>query len=131
MYKKLRGKIIAKYGDLGKFSDEIGLSKQAVSMKMNGKIRFSVDDIETWSEKLGIPKSKIWEYFLEKWFFLDIEFKKLNFMTKIKWDLVETIESKKMERKRKERLKEIERVRKMVYLLILAFFIYGLYNLVY
>jgi len=66
LYKKLRGKIIAKYGDLGTFSDEIGLSKQAVSMKMNGKIRFSVDDIETWSEKLGIPKSKVWEYFLEK-----------------------------------------------------------------
>lgn len=131
MYKKLRGKIIAKYGDLGTFSDEIGLSKQAVSMKMNGKIRFSVDDIETWSEKLGIPKSKVWEYFLEKWFFLDIEFKKLKFMTKIKWDLVETIESKKMERKRKERLKEIEKVRKMVYLLILAFFIYGLCNLLY
>ena len=52
-------------------------------------------------------------------------------MTKIKWDLVETIESKKMERKRKERWKEIEKVRKMVYLLILALFIYGLFNLLY
>lgn len=66
MYKKLRGKIISKYGNLGSFSDEIGLSKQSVSQKMNGKIRFSVDDIEIWSKKLDIPKSKIWEYFLEK-----------------------------------------------------------------
>lgn len=63
--------------------------------------------------------------------FFGYRVKKIKFMEKIKWDLVETIESKKMKRKKEERLRQIKKVKKMVYLLIAIGAIYGLCNLLY
>ena len=47
-YVKLRGRIIEKYGTLGRFADEVGLSRVSVSKKMNGESQFSKNDIVTW-----------------------------------------------------------------------------------
>ena len=63
MYLKLRGRIVEKYGTIGAFADDIGLSKNSVSMKLNKKKGFSQSDILLWCEKLGIPKSDIGDYF--------------------------------------------------------------------
>ena len=36
-YNKLRGRIIEKYGTQEKFARELGVSKNSLSLKMNGK----------------------------------------------------------------------------------------------
>ena len=40
-YKKLRGRIIEKYGSLQRFAEELDISYVAVSKKMNGKTLYS------------------------------------------------------------------------------------------
>lgn len=53
-YKKLRGRIIEKYGSLQRFAEELDISYVAVSKKMNGKTGFSQKDMIIWCEKLDI-----------------------------------------------------------------------------
>ncbi len=62
-YVKLRGRIIEKYGTLGRFADEVGLSRVSVSKKMNGESQFSKNDIVTWSRLLEIPPEEYGSYF--------------------------------------------------------------------
>lgn len=62
-YRKLKGRIIEKYGTQGKFAEILGLTETSVSRKMNMNTSFSTDDIIKWSELLEIPKEDIGEYF--------------------------------------------------------------------
>lgn len=62
-YKKLRGRIIEKYGTQENFSKEIGISPNSLSLKMTGKTGFSRDDIIKWCELLDISNDEIGAYF--------------------------------------------------------------------
>lgn len=62
-YRKLRGRIVEKYGSQEKFSKVLGLSKTSLSLKLNGKTGFSQADMIKWSQLLDIDISECGEYF--------------------------------------------------------------------
>lgn len=62
-YKKLRGKIIEKFGTQEKFAKEIGISETALSKKMQCKTGISQSDICRWSKLLEIEQKDYGEYF--------------------------------------------------------------------
>ena len=62
-YRKLRGRIIEKYGTFSAFAKAIKLSKVTVSNKMTGNTGFSQDDIYKWSNILDIPVEEYGSYF--------------------------------------------------------------------
>lgn len=62
-YNKLRGRIIEKYGTQRRFAEELGISKNAVSKKMNCQTEFSQEDIIKWSMLLNVQKNEYGEYF--------------------------------------------------------------------
>lgn len=62
-YRKLKGRIVEKYGSQTRFVKKYGISENSFSMKMNNKTRFSSDDIVKMSEMLDIPKEEVGEYF--------------------------------------------------------------------
>lgn len=62
-YKKLRGRIIEKFGTQEKFAKEIGISETALSKKMQCKTGISQSDICLWSKLLGISPNDYGEYF--------------------------------------------------------------------
>lgn len=62
-YKALRGRIIEKYGTQGNFADVLGISKTAMSNKMNCKAGFDQKDIEKWRDLLDIEQGQIEHYF--------------------------------------------------------------------
>lgn len=62
-YKKLRGRIVEKYGSQKKFADILGVSENSVSKKMQGKTGFSQEDIVKWSQLLNIKKDEYTLYF--------------------------------------------------------------------
>lgn len=62
-YSKLRGRIIEKYGTQEKFARELGISKNSLSLKMNGKTSFSQEDVIKWCTLLNIATENIGEYF--------------------------------------------------------------------
>lgn len=62
-YRKLRGKIVEKYGTMGEFSKVLGISDVSLSRKMNGIVAFSHNDIVKWCGLLDIEQSEIGEYF--------------------------------------------------------------------
>lgn len=62
-FRKLRGKIIEKYGSIDNFSKAYGKSKQAISMKLNNKIAFSSEDIIKMTKMLDISHDEIGDYF--------------------------------------------------------------------
>ena len=64
MYRKLRGRIVEKFGSQSAFADKIKVSMQTVSKKMNGRGGFSQKDIYVWSEALDIDLKDAGLYFL-------------------------------------------------------------------
>ncbi len=62
-FKRLRGKIIEKYGSQAKFAESLGVSQNSLSRKMNNKTRFSSNDVIKIKELLGIPDNEINSYF--------------------------------------------------------------------
>lgn len=67
-YSKLRGRIVEKFGTQNEFARKIGISKNAVSKKMNGITQFSQTDIELWCELLEINRTEIPDFFYkESW----------------------------------------------------------------
>lgn len=71
-YRKLRGKIIEKFGTIGKFCERIGRTKVSVSNKLNGKTGFSQREILAWCDILDIDHKDIGD------FFYDISLTELN-----------------------------------------------------
>lgn len=62
-YKKLRGRIVEKYGTQTEFAKAIGISENSLSKKMNCITGISQDDIILWSELLDIDKSDFGDFF--------------------------------------------------------------------
>lgn len=62
-YNKLRGRIIEKYGTQEEFARKVGISKNSLSLKMNGKTGFSQADVDRWSDLLDIETREIGLYF--------------------------------------------------------------------
>jgi hypothetical protein len=60
---KLKGKIIEEYGTCRAFSQSMGISESTVSLKLSGKVGFSVKEIENWSKALQIEKKEYGEYY--------------------------------------------------------------------
>ena len=65
-YSKLRGRIYEKYTTMSKFAEALGKSKQIVSLKMNGEVKFNQEDIATWSRLLDIPPEQYGLFFMDK-----------------------------------------------------------------
>ena len=60
---KLRGKIVEKFGTIGKFAEEIGCSTNTISNYLNGSTNLSQDKILQWCELLEIKEKEIPAYF--------------------------------------------------------------------
>lgn len=65
-YRKLKGRIIEKYGSQLNFADAYGISENTLSLKMHNKVRFTSDDIIAISDMLDIPENEIGSYFFTK-----------------------------------------------------------------
>lgn len=65
-YRKLKGRIIEKYGSQLNFADAYGISGNTLSLKMRNKVRFTSDDIIAISDMLDIPENEIGSYFFTK-----------------------------------------------------------------
>lgn len=62
-FRKLKGRIIEKYGSQTEFTRKFGVSENTFSMKMNNKVRFTTDDIVKICDMLDIPEEEIGVYF--------------------------------------------------------------------
>lgn len=62
-YRKLRGRIIEKYGSQDNFAKVLDISSNSLSKKLTCKSGFSQADITKWSELLEIDSSQYGEYF--------------------------------------------------------------------
>lgn len=62
-YRKLRGRIIEKFGTLAAFADALELSRVAVSNKLNGRSYFNQADMVKWGDLLEISADEIADYF--------------------------------------------------------------------
>lgn len=63
MYRKLRGRIIEKYGSLGAFAIAVGFCRQSISNYVNGKTGFTAEIMDRWAKALDIERSEYAEYF--------------------------------------------------------------------
>lgn len=64
-YRKLTGRIIEKFGTRKAFAEAYGISENAMSQKLSGKMAITTDDIKEWCkpEFLDIPCDQIGVYF--------------------------------------------------------------------
>ena len=65
-YAKLRGKIREVFGTQEAFAEAIGVSKAGLSMRLNGKIRWTADEIEKAKNALGFEAAEISDYFFTR-----------------------------------------------------------------
>ncbi len=64
-YRKLKGKIVEKYGTQKAFADALDISENSLSLKLNGKTGFSQKDIVKWSLLLGIDQTEYQSFYFE------------------------------------------------------------------
>lgn len=62
-FRKLRGRIVEKYGSVLRFSRILGISNVSVYNKLSARTDFSRSDILKWANLLNIPTRSIGEYF--------------------------------------------------------------------
>lgn len=62
-YDKLIGKIVEKYKTRGKFAEAMDISERSLSLKLNGKVPFTQQEILKACELLEIDNSDIGIYF--------------------------------------------------------------------
>ncbi len=62
-FKKLRGKMIEKYGTQADFAKAYGVSNTTLSCKMQNKRPFTTRDILKMVKMLDIPKEEVGVYF--------------------------------------------------------------------
>lgn len=64
-YRKLTGRIIEKFGTRKALAEVYGISENAMSQKLSGKMAITTDDIKEWCkpEFLDIPCDQIGVYF--------------------------------------------------------------------
>lgn len=65
-YSKLRGKIREVLGSESKYAILLDLSEASISAKLNGKVPFSIEEIDKSVKILEIPETQIYEYFFTK-----------------------------------------------------------------
>lgn len=65
-YSKLRGRIYEKYDSMSAFATALGKSKQTVTMKMSGVVKFSQEDIVNWSKLLDISPEQYGLFFMDQ-----------------------------------------------------------------
>jgi len=63
MFRKLRARIIEKYGTQKVFAETLKVSNNLVSLKMQNRVVFSKEDMIKWGELLDIPPEQFYEYF--------------------------------------------------------------------
>lgn len=64
-YRKLKGKIVEKYGTQKAFADALDISENSLSLKLNGKTGFSQKDIVKWSLLLDIDQAEYQSFYFE------------------------------------------------------------------
>lgn len=62
---KLRGKIIEKYGTIGKFCKEVGITPSTASNVLNGRTTPTWNSIVKWCYALGISPEESGIFFAE------------------------------------------------------------------
>lgn len=62
-YRKLRGRIIEKFGTLNAFFETLNITNIQASKKLNNKAGFSQDDIVEWCQRLEIDIGDIGPFF--------------------------------------------------------------------
>lgn len=62
-YKKLRVRIFEVLGTNTALAEKMGITKESLSKKLKGRIRFTSDDIVTICQILDIPSEEIGMYF--------------------------------------------------------------------
>ena len=62
-YRKLKGKIVEKFGSQAAFSEAFGISRTAMSNKMRCAAQFTQEDIEKAAQLLDIKRSEYSDYF--------------------------------------------------------------------
>ena len=60
---KLRGRIVEKYGTIGKFAEKAGCLQSTISGYLSGEKLLNQDKILKWSELLEIPENELSAYF--------------------------------------------------------------------
>lgn len=65
-YRKLRGRIYEKYDSMSAFATALGKSKQTVTMKISGVVKFSQEDIVNWSKLLDISPEQYGLFFMDQ-----------------------------------------------------------------
>lgn len=65
-YRKLRGRIIEKYGTLKGFAAEMGWSDRTLSLKMNCKVFWKQPEIMKAAKLLNIPSGEVIDYFFNQ-----------------------------------------------------------------
>ena len=66
-YSKLRGRIVEKYGNMNAFAKAVGISKVALSRKLNNKTSITKEEMISWSDILDISIDEYGAfYFVEK-----------------------------------------------------------------
>lgn len=58
-HEALRKRIVAKYGRMSNFAEAINLSPQSLSYKLNGKVSWKLEDINSVCSSLDIPQEQI------------------------------------------------------------------------
>lgn len=62
-YRKLKGKIIERYGSQQRFAQEFGCSNRTMTLKMTGKRSWKQEEILRATKLLGLSEKDIQEYF--------------------------------------------------------------------
>lgn len=62
-YRKLRGRIVEKFGSQSDFANALGCSDRTLSLKMNGKRPWKQNEILTAINLLGLSEEDIQDYF--------------------------------------------------------------------
>lgn len=65
-YRKLRGKIREVFATQESFAVALGMSKSALSMRLNGRIKWTLDEVMKAKELLGIEDAEISIYFFTR-----------------------------------------------------------------
>lgn len=62
-YSKLKGRIVEKFGSQGRLAKHLEISEQTVTAKLNGRSRFTQEDIIAWCNALDIDAENVGDYF--------------------------------------------------------------------
>lgn len=65
-YAKLRGKIREVFGTQEAFAEAMGMSKSALSMRLNNKIKWTLEEVRKACELLSVDDGEVCAYFFAR-----------------------------------------------------------------